>query len=817
MSEEPLREPSESAESELRRRRRRRARKKRERAELAELAQRPAEPADSMEPTERPERDDRPHEAPRRRKRKRPADVAVDADRTPGADRAEGVESDDSANDVLRRRRRRKRPARVVIAADSKLERRPREGRDSDTLRQRHESESRRRSRRSDRDDRDQEPRERDDLPQTSERDDRLPRSKRTRIFVDLRRSTRTRPDAERESRRESEAIPERAYRENGERRHEHRHEPEESRVAPAHAETHHAPEHAHGSHHNGENGHARVDAHGSHEPNAGPGSVAPPPPGEPIVPLLRLWIFFGVVFLTLYAYWSAPVIGTHSQALCGIFVIIGLVALFSRNLARVSWRPLLIGFSLQIFFAIFALKIEITGMEGLGIPDGFRPGYELFRWIASGLTMFLQFGQRGMEFVFGVLVSKDKMREIFGHDTGPVFAFAVLPTLIFVSSFFSVLYYFGILQFVVRQISRVVMKLLGTSGAETLSVLADVFMGAAEAPLIIKPFISRMTTSELLALMVGGMATISGSLMAVYIGFGADPVAILVTSFMAAPASLYLSKLLIPETEIPVTHHSVKTVEDTQHRNVLDAVAGGAAEGMHQALNIAAMLIAFIGLVTLIDASLRYFPTNTSLPEWLGSSYGWDAVRKYACTMLWFVAAAYVLRWPFRAFLKTLDWEHHFTAWKKSTWFIRLGPTLLAYFLFMGVLDVLMRKLPTNLTLGEIFANVFYPLAILMGVEPADAGKVASLLGTKLTTNEFVAFLDLSNLAPQLSQRSFLLATYALTGFANFAAVGIQLGSIAALAPSRRAEVARLGPWALFVGFLVTILNAAIAGFLLP
>ncbi|HEX3315272.1 MAG TPA: nucleoside transporter C-terminal domain-containing protein, partial [Gemmataceae bacterium] len=558
---------------------------------------------------------------------------------------------------------------------------------------------------------------------------------------------------------------------------------------------------------------------HGNHAEHDGnghaahtPGTVVPPPSAEPIVPLLRLWLFFGVIFLTLYAYWSAPMIGPRSQALCGIFVIIGLVALFSRNLARVSWRPLFFGFGLQILFAIFILKFEITGMEGLGIPDGFRPGHELFRWIAQGLTMFLAFGHKGMEFVFGVLVSQEKMRDIFGRGTGPVFAFSVLPTLIFVSSFFSVLYYFGILQVVVRLISRVMMKLLGTSGAETLSVLADVFMGAAEAPLIIKPFISRMTTSELLALMVGGMATISGSLMAVYIGFGADPVAILVTSFMAAPASLYLSKLLIPETEIPVTHHSVKTVEDTQHRNVLDAVAGGAAEGMHQALNIAAMLIAFIGLVTLIDASLRYFPTNTSLPEWLGSSYGWDAVRKYACTMLWFVAAAYVLRWPFRAFLKTLDWEHHFTAWKKSTWFIRLGPTLLAYFLFMGVLDVLMRKLPTNLTLGEIFANVFYPLAILMGVEPADAGKVASLLGTKLTTNEFVAFLDLSNLAPQLSQRSFLLATYALTGFANFAAVGIQLGSIAALAPERRAEVARLGPWALFVGFLVTILNASIA-----
>ena len=634
---------------------------------------------------------------------------------------------------------------------------------------------------------------------------------------MDLHRGTRTRrEEAERtESRHERESESHRHAEHERTVREQHRHknhgEPEEARVASHHGESHSHAEHVHGTH-------AHPAEHGEHGHIAhGPGSVAVPPPGDPVIPLLRLWLFFGVAFLSLYAYWSAPMIGPRSQALCGIFVIIGLVALFSRNLARVSWRPLFFGFGLQMFFAIFILKFEITGMEGAGIPDGTRPGYELFRWIAEGLTMFLKFGHKGMEFVFGVLVSQERMREVFGRETGPVFAFSVLPTLIFVSSFFSVLYYFGILQFVVRQISRVMMKLLGTSGAETLSVLADVFMGAAEAPLIIKPYINRMTTSELLALMVGGMATISGSLMAVYIGFGADPVAILVTSFMAAPASLYLSKLLIPETEIPVTHHSVKTVEDTQHRNVLDAVAGGATEGLHQALNIAAMLIAFIGLVTLIDTGLRYFPTGTSVPEWLSSSTGWDAIRKYACTILWFVVAAYVLRWPFRAFLKTLGWEEHFAKWKRATWFVRLGPTLLAYFLFMGVLDVLMRKLPTNLTLGEIFSNVFYPLAILMGVEPNDAGKVASLLGTKLTTNEFVAFLDLSNMAPQLSQRSFLLATYALTGFANFAAVGIQLGSIAALAPNRRAEVARLGPWALFVGFLVTILNAAIAGFLLP
>jgi CNT family concentrative nucleoside transporter len=565
---------------------------------------------------------------------------------------------------------------------------------------------------------------------------------------------------------------------------------------------------HRHPSHHeHGDDGHHHHTGHDAPRRRFDPNDI----------PLLRLWIFFGVVFLTLYTYWSAGVMPTRSQSLCGIAVIVGLVALFSRNLSAVSWRPLFFGFGLQIFFAIFILKFEINGMEWAGIADGTRPGYEFFRLIADALAMFLQFGQKGMEFVFGILVNKERMREIFGRDTGPIFAFSVLPTLIFVSSFFSILYYFGILQFIVRMISRVVMTLLGTSGAETLSVLADVFMGSAEAPLIIKPFVGRMTTSELLALMVGGMSTISGSLMAVYIGFGADPVAILVTSFMAAPASLYLSKLLIPETEIPVTHHSVKTVEDTQHRNVLDAVAGGAMEGLHLALNIAAMLIAFIALVALIDTSLRYFPTGTSLPEWLANSDGWDRLRKYAFTILGFGATCYVLRWPFLRLLKVFHLEQHFQDWKKSSWPVRLGPTLLAYFLFMGVLDILMRKLPTNLTLGEIFSGVFYPLALLMGVDPRDAGKVATLLGTKLTTNEFVAFLDLVQIAPQISHRSFILATYALTGFANFAAVGIQLGALAALAPQRRHEIARLGPWALFVGFLVTILNAAIAGFLLP
>jgi CNT family concentrative nucleoside transporter len=371
-------------------------------------------------------------------------------------------------------------------------------------------------------------------------------------------------------------------------------------------------------------------------------------------------------------------------------------------------------------------------------------------------------------------------------------------------------------------------MALLGTSGAETLSAVANVFMGQIEAPLVIKPYLAKMTTSELFAVMVGGMATISGSLMAIYIGFGADSVAILTTSVMAAPCSLYLAKLLIPETGTPVTVNMVKTAEDKKHRNVIDAATDGAGEGMKLAINILAMLIAFIALIELVNTLLRYFPTNTSLPNWLaatddpavgGAELFWLRLRKYVSTLLGFGIIVWVLRWPFLRVLKLLRLDDEYRDWKNAAGLVRFAPTVLGYFLFLGAVDILMRTLPANLGLGEIFATLFYPLALLMGIEEKDAGRVASLLGTKLATNEFVAFLDLKTTFAdhQISPRSFRLATYALTGFANFASIGIQLGGIGAMAPERRPELARLGLAALFVGFLVTILNAAIAGVLLP
>jgi concentrative nucleoside transporter, CNT family len=332
---------------------------------------------------------------------------------------------------------------------------------------------------------------------------------------------------------------------------------------------------------------------------------------------------------------------------------------------------------------------------------------------------------------VFGPLANADALGKAFGPANGFVFAFSALPTIIFISSFFTVLYYFGILQFVVRLMARAMMGLMRTSGAETLSAAANVFMGQTEAPIIVKPFVPRMTQSELLAMMVGGMATISGGVMAVYIALGADPVAILTTSVMAAPCGLYLSKLLLPELEQPETAGTAKPNVEKLHVNVIDAAASGASDGMLLAINVAAMLIAFLAFIALFDFLL---------------------------------GAA----WP-------------------------------------------------GLTLARVFAVVFAPVAFLMGVPAADVGPMADLLGTKLVANEFVAFVKLTGeYKGVLSDRSYVLATYALTGFANIASIGIQLGGIGAMAPSRRGDLARLGARALLAGFLATLVNACIASMLL-
>ena len=413
-------------------------------------------------------------------------------------------------------------------------------------------------------------------------------------------------------------------------------------------------------------------------------------------------------------------VLSAEMRGALGIVCFIAIIAAWSRDLTQVNWRTVLWGMALQFGLALFILKFRI---------GDWRPGYAMFAWFAAGAEQFLKFTSAGSEFVFGGLANQETMSKVF--TGGFVFAFMGLPAIIFVGACFSVLYHLGVLQFVVTVVARVMMKLMRTSGAETLSGVAEVFLGHTEAPLIVKPYVPRMTESELLAIMTCGLATISGGMMAVYIALGADPVAILTTSVMAAPCGLYLAKILIPETGEPETLGRANTAVERPYSNVIDALAGGASEGTALAINVAAMLIAFLSMLALVN---------------------------------------YVL-----------------------------------------------GAIVSGLSLSSIFAWILSPLAILMGVPIADVPEVADLLGTKLVANEFVSYIKLTTeYRNTITPESYTLATYALTGFANFGSIGILLGGLGGMAPTRRGDLARLSGRALLAGFLATMINAAIASMLL-
>ena len=257
----------------------------------------------------------------------------------------------------------------------------------------------------------------------------------------------------------------------------------------------------------------------------------------------MRLGAGLGALVLALVAFLLRDVLPARGRAVMGIAAFIAVVVSCSSNVAAIRWRTVIWGLGLQIALAVLILKLAIGGV---------RPGYAVFSAFAVGVTRFLEFTSVGAEFVFGVLASPDEMGRLFPN--GLVLAFSALPIIIFVSSVFTVLYYLGFLQWVVKVMAGVMMPLLGTSGAETLSAAANVFMGQTEAPIMVRPYIGRMTQSELLTLMTGGLATIAGSMFAIYVSLGADPVAMLTTSVMAAPCGLYLAKILLPETEEPST-----------------------------------------------------------------------------------------------------------------------------------------------------------------------------------------------------------------------------------------------------------------------
>jgi CNT family concentrative nucleoside transporter len=443
------------------------------------------------------------------------------------------------------------------------------------------------------------------------------------------------------------------------------------------------------------------------------PEAALPPTPWKWRLALLgALGCVALVAYLGSVAFAESPRVAYRVQAGAGVVFFLGLAALFSKSLQSVSRKTLLWGVALQFVLAVAVLYSPHVR--------------QVFEWVGDGIKALITASDKGADFVFGSLA----------HVNGPsgfVFAFKALPPIIFVSSFFSVLYYLGVLQFFVRLMARAMMYLMGTSGAETLSVSANVFMGQTEAPLIVKPFVPRMTQSELLALMGSGMAHISGGMMAVYVSYGADPVSILCTCVMACPCSLYLAKLVQPEAGRPVTAGEAPIAVETPYVNVIDAAAAGVKDGVWLAINVAAMLIAFIA--------------------------------------------------------------------------------------FIALFDIVLGRVSEGLTLDRIFGWVFSPVAFLLGVPWEECDKVGNLLGIKLASNEHVAYLKYKEWnatgSVVLSDRSKLLAVYALTGFANFASVGIQLGGIGALAPGRRADLAKLGMKALFIGFLATLINAAVAGML--
>lgn len=432
-------------------------------------------------------------------------------------------------------------------------------------------------------------------------------------------------------------------------------------------------------------------------------------------------------------------------RGILGLTVIIGIALVISNNRRSIRWRTIGAGLSLQIFLAIFILKGAAMGeaFAPLGWPKMFLKGVSYF------FVLVLQFTTKGAEFIFGNLA----LPEGTPGSLGAFFAFQVLPTIIFFGSLMAVLYHLGIMQKVVQGMAFLVSKFLGTSGAESLSVTANIFVGQTEAPLVIRPYLEKLTMSELMAVMTGGMATIAGGVMAAYIQILGDPYAIahgisldasrllfaeqlLGASVMAAPAALLLAKIMIPETGEPTTKGGAKIEVESTSANAIDAAANGASDGLSLALNVGAMLLAFLALIAMVNYIIGQ----------AGGLFGADLTLEML--LGWAVSPI--------AWLIGVPWADA----------VRFGSLL-----------------GTKVILNEFVAYL------------ALAGEITA--GT-------------------LDPKTVVMATFALCGFANLSSIAIQIGGIGPLAPSRKSDIAKLGVKAVLAGTMANMMTATIAGSLI-
>jgi len=416
---------------------------------------------------------------------------------------------------------------------------------------------------------------------------------------------------------------------------------------------------------------------------------------------------------------------------LAGILALLAIAYVCSSNRRAISWRIVAFGLALELLMAFLLLN--------------FPPVVAMFEVVASGVTKVISFADEGTRFLFGEV----------SNPAGPwgfLFAVKVLPIIIFFASLMAVLYHLGVMQRVVAGIAWILRRTLNVTGVEALSTAANIFAGQTEAPLTVKPYIARMTRSQLMCIMVGGFANIAGSVLAAYVMMlGGDSKEeqilfakhLMAASVMSAPGAIIMAKIMVPETETPPDESAEALLkEERTTRNVMDAAASGASDGLHLALNVAAMLVAFVALLAMVN-------------------------------------------WP----LAAISQWGPIDAWRSA------------------------NHMPV-FTLQNLLGIVFRPIAFLIGVPWGESGVVGGLMGTQISATEFIAYRDLSELIPKhaISPRSAQIAAYALCGFSNVPSIAIQIGGLSAMAPSRRADLATLGPKAMFAGALSCWLGGAVA-----